>query len=225
MISANYVVDPDLIKKYIPKGTELELYNDTCYVSLVAFLYSNTKLMKVPVPFHRKFEEINLRVYVKRKIDENEWRSEVVFPKLYFPKRAVSIVANSIYKENYETRRMRHSWSEDADALHTSYGIKKQGWHQISIVTGKEAQAVKEDTPEHLFSKHYWGTAQINDKKCTVYEVDRSEWKIYETLESDVSFDFGTVFGDEFSHLSNAQPESVQLFDGSPVTVYRKAVL
>ncbi|MDC0257422.1 DUF2071 domain-containing protein [Crocinitomicaceae bacterium] len=225
MISANYVVDPEFIKKYIPKGTELELFEGKCYVSLVAFLYSNTKLMKVPVPFHRKFEEINLRLYVKRKIGENEWRSEVAFPKLFFPKRAVSIVANTIYKEKYETRRMNHSWSEDSEYLHTRYGIKKGDWHNINVVTNKQAEPIAPNTPEHLFSKHYWGTAQINNEKCTVYEVDRSEWNIYKTVDSDISFDFASVFGSDFHALTNLEPESVQLFDGSPVTVYKKSIL
>ncbi|MCR9171300.1 MAG: DUF2071 domain-containing protein [bacterium] len=225
MISANYVVDPEFIRKYIPKGTELELFEGKCYVSLVAFLYSNTKLMKIPVPFHQTFEEINLRLYVKRRIGENEWRSEVAFPKLFFPKRAVSFVANTIYKENYETRKMNHSWSEDSLYLHTSYGIKKGGWHQISVVTEKKCKPIATNTPEHLFSKHYWGTAQVNDQKCTVYEVDRSDWKIYKTVDSEITFDFGTVFGADFHLLTNIEPESVQLFDGSPVTVYKKSIL
>jgi len=225
LVSANYVVDPEILKDHLPEGTELELFNGKCYVSLVAFRYSETKLMKVRIPFHQMFEEINLRIYVKRKIGVDQWRSEVAFPKLFFPKRSLSIVANSIYKENYETRRMRHKWVEDTDLLHTSYSLNKGTWHELSIVTDKKRMSIEPNTPEHLFSKHYWGTSQIDENKCTIYEVDRSEWKMYTTVESKVSFDFRMVFGNEFHELSSIEPESVHLFDGSPVKVFRKSIL
>lgn len=225
LISANYIIDPNILKHHIPEGTELELHNGNCYISLVAFRYSGTKLKGVKVPFHQTFEEINLRIYVKRKMEDGHWRSEVAFPKLFFPKRSLSLVANTIYKENYETRKMGHTWTEDSDSLQTTYSLNKGKWHELSVKTDKVPVSVAPDSPEYLFSKQYWGTSQIDTKACTIYEVDRAEWKMYNTLESHVSFDFGSVFGDEFNELSSTVPASVQLFDGSLVTVYKKSIL
>ena len=44
-----------------------------CYVSLVGFMFKNTRLLNIPIPFHTDFEEVNLRFYVKH-FDGNEWK-------------------------------------------------------------------------------------------------------------------------------------------------------
>lgn len=225
LISANYVIDPAVLTEHIPEGTELELFNDKCYVSLVAFRYSDTRLMKMKVPFHDTFEEINLRFYVRRKLANNQWRSEVAFTKLFFPKRTLSIVAKRFYKENYETRKMLHSWEDRDHLLHTAYGLNKGNWHRFEVITERNPQEIVTETPEHFFSKHYWGTSQIDRKSCTVYEIEHPDWSTFKTLDTHISFDFGHVFGSEFSELTHTEPESVHLFDGSPVTVYKKTVL
>lgn len=66
LIMANYVVDPALLKPYLPKGVELDFYHNKTYVSLVGFMFKQTSLFNIPIPFLGTFEEINLRFYVKR---------------------------------------------------------------------------------------------------------------------------------------------------------------
>jgi uncharacterized protein YqjF (DUF2071 family) len=67
LILINYEVDPDKLLPYIPYGTELDYWKKKCYVSLVGFCFLNTKMMGIAIPFHRNFEEINLRFYVRYK--------------------------------------------------------------------------------------------------------------------------------------------------------------
>lgn len=68
-------------------------------------MFLNTKLLGFSVPFHRNFEEVNLRFYVKKK-EGDLWKRGVVFIKEIVPKPALSLIANSVYKENYTTRPM-----------------------------------------------------------------------------------------------------------------------
>lgn len=49
---ANYVVDPELLQPYVPPHTELDFWKGNCYVSLVGFMFLNTKLLNIPIPFH-----------------------------------------------------------------------------------------------------------------------------------------------------------------------------
>ena len=77
LILANYKVEPELLKPYLPYGTELDLWQDSCYLSLVGFMFVNTKIKGVKIPFHVNFEEVNLRFYVKR-YDNGEWKRGVV---------------------------------------------------------------------------------------------------------------------------------------------------
>ena len=60
---ANYEVDPGLIEPFLPYKTELDSWNNTHYVSLVGFMFLNTKVLGIKVPFHINFEEINLRFH------------------------------------------------------------------------------------------------------------------------------------------------------------------
>jgi len=64
---ANYEVDEKILALYLPNRTELDLWNNTCYVSLVGFRFLNTKMLGVTIPFHKNFEEVNLRFYVRYK--------------------------------------------------------------------------------------------------------------------------------------------------------------
>src|SRR6185369_9913041 len=85
---ANYAVDRDILKKYIPHKTELDIWKGNCYVSLVGFMFVNTKILGIKIPFHVNFEEVNLRFYVRYK-DNNIWKRGVVFIKELVPKTAI----------------------------------------------------------------------------------------------------------------------------------------
>ena len=56
LIMANYVVEKSILEKYVPFGTELDLWENTCYVSLVGFMFLNTKIKGIKIPFHINFE-------------------------------------------------------------------------------------------------------------------------------------------------------------------------
>ncbi len=117
---ANYIIDKDYLTEFVPIGTELDLWNGKCFVSLVGFMFKNTKLLGIKIPFHVDFEEVNLRFYVKR-LENGEWKRGVVFIKEIVSKRALTFVANTVYNENYETMPMSHNWSENEDLRVVEY--------------------------------------------------------------------------------------------------------
>ena len=73
---ANYSVDPSILAPYLPQGTALDLWKNTCYVSLIGFMFLNTRVAGFKIPFHINFEEVNLRFYVKYK-DVTGWKRGV----------------------------------------------------------------------------------------------------------------------------------------------------
>ena len=80
LVMVNYAVDPAALKAYVPYNTELDQWNGTYFVSLVGFMFVNTKVMKMKIPFHINFEEINLRFYVKYG-NNADYKRGVVFIK------------------------------------------------------------------------------------------------------------------------------------------------
>jgi uncharacterized protein YqjF (DUF2071 family) len=63
----NFDVDPTVLRRLVPAGTELDDWRGRTFVSVVGFLFLNTHVLGMPIPFHRDFEEVNLRFYVRRK--------------------------------------------------------------------------------------------------------------------------------------------------------------
>lgn len=219
LVMINYAVDPQLLKPYIPFETELDLWNDTCYVSLIGFMFVDTKMMRLRIPFHVNFEEINLRFYVKYKETE-EYKRGVVFIKEIVPRPSLTLVANLLYNENYETLKTRHSWIEGDDDLTVEYGWKKKGqWHTIKTVTDKIPVDIKPDSEEEFITEHFWGYTKITDSVTSEYEVAHPRWQIYPVRDYEVNVDFQTTYGSDFAFLQDAKPVSVYLAEGSDIIV------
>ncbi|MFD0964774.1 YqjF family protein [Pseudofulvibacter geojedonensis] len=171
----NYAIDPEILKPYIPKGTELDFYNNTCYVSLVGFLFNNTKLLGLPIPFHRNFEEVNLRFYVKCK-EGNEWKRGVVSIKELVPKSALTLIANTVYKEHYQTVPMKHVIKETDSSFSFNYSWEMNNkWQHINIKTSNELSPILANTEEEFICEHYFGYTKHKDQTFE-YEVKHPRW-------------------------------------------------
>jgi uncharacterized protein YqjF (DUF2071 family) len=222
---ANYVIDKNLLVKYLPAGTELDLWNGNCYVSLVGFMFVNTKLLGIKIPFHSHFEEVNLRFYVKR-LEDGEWKRGVVFVKEIVPKRALSFVANAVYKENYETLPMKHYWGSENGKRIVRYKWKKnKEWNSIEIEASIESIKIEPNSEIEFITEHYWGYAKVNEKKSNEYEVTHPKWEVYNVTDYEINVDFGAVYGAEFEVLNTVSPNSVMLAEGSEITVEGKRTI
>src|SRR5688572_14818050 len=85
----NFEVGPGVLNPYIPKGTDLDSHGGRHFISLVGFLFLDTRVLGLPALFHRNFEEVNLRFYVRRTVG-TESRSGVVFIREMVPLTLVS---------------------------------------------------------------------------------------------------------------------------------------
>lgn len=227
LLMANYVVSPELLGAYTPWGTELDFWQGKCYISLVGFMFLNTKVLGVTFPFHRDFEEVNLRFYVRRQTAQESKRG-VVFIKEIVPKPAISWVANNIYQENYETHRMRHTW-EIGDEQHlVSYEWKPfwgGEWYKMAAVTEPLAQPIAEGSEAEFITEHYWGYARAGTRSSNEYQVEHPRWDVYPVRSFDVRGDFGRLYGKAFEEILSRPPESVFVAEGSEVRVLTKSII
>lgn len=214
----NYAVDKSLLNKYLPYGTELDLWDNTCYISLVGFMFMNTRVCGIKIPFHTNFEEVNLRFYVRYKNDR-EWKRGVVFIKEIVPRPALVFIANTIYHENYETMPMKHAWNTTNNTVTVEYQWKKKRWHTLKIVAEKSPCPVTEGSEEEFITEHYWGYTKVSNLKTSEYAVEHPRWLVYRTKDYLVNADFGILYGSEFDFLKNEIPKSVFLAEGSSIVV------
>jgi len=176
----------------------------------------------IKIPYHNDFEEVNLRFYVKYK-DVDEWKRGVVFIKEVVPKRALSIIAGSIYKENYVTNPMNHLWEEGESERTVQYQwYCNKKWQRIKVMAKMEPTEILEGSEAEFITEHYWGYTRVSPSRTYEYEVTHPRWQKYDALGHEISIDFGQVYGPEFASLNHQQPVSVFLAEGSPIAVKSK---
>jgi hypothetical protein len=216
---ANYVVHPDVLLPYLPYKTELDIWEGKCYVSLVGFMFANTRLLGIPIPFHTNFEEVNLRFYVRYK-DGNEWKRGVVFVKEIVPRHAITFIANTLYKEHYQTMPMRHLWQQNNGVQQVQYDWKyNQKWQSIQVDASLQAESIDEGSETEFITEHYWGYTQINAQNTYEYQVTHPRWEHYRVKNYHINVDFDLVYGNHFAFLNQLTPHSVMLAEGSSITV------
>lgn len=215
---ANYSIDKQILEKYLPRKTEIDLWNDVCYISLVGFMFEDTTVKGFRIPFHTNFVEVNLRFYVRYK-DDKEWRRGVVFVKEIVPRPALTFVANAIYKENYETMPMRHSWTTSDENLTVEYRWKKERWNTLRVITDTKASVIQDNSEEEFITEHYWGYTRISKEKTSEYGVEHPKWTVYKTKDYLIDVDFADIYGQDFGFLTHETPKSVLLAEGSGIKV------
>ena len=225
LLFINYEIEPKLLQEYLPKGTELDLWNNKCYISLIGFMFEEVKVLGFKIPFHTHFEEVNLRFYVKR-LENKIWKRGVVFVKEIVPKHAITLVANTLYNEQYQTLPMQHQRKEkETSKLFTYQWKKKNTWHTISAETEKEALPISENSEAEFITEHYYGYTKSSNSKTVEYQVTHPKWKQYAVKKYNVNVNFEQVYGQEFAYLQNLKPVSCFVAQGSKITIEGKNII
>lgn len=219
LIMANYEIDPCVLQSYLPNGVELDSYNNKTYVSLVGFMFRQTSLFNIPIPLFGTFEEINLRFYVKR-VEGNTIKRGVVFINETVPYKLVAWLANKLYKEHYITIPTKNINDIGNTTKHIKYEWKiNKGWNYIGVNAVKEKEVMLPGSIEEFIFEHYYGYTKINNQLSQEYKVNHPRWFVNKVIDYSIHCDFKSMYGNDFSFLSNSQPDSVLIAEGSPVTV------
>ncbi len=214
---ANYAVDPELMRPRVPAGTELDLQDGKCFVSLVGFMFLDTRVLGIPVPMHVNFEEVNLRFYIKREA-EGETRRAVCFVKEIVPRWAIAAVARGLYGEPYECWSMDHERTERTVAYRWSKDGQK---NSLSVEIDESSGVPPEGSHGEFIIEHYWGYTGRGNGRVDEYRVEHPKWELFSVKNERIDVDFGAVYGSEFAFLADERPFSVLLAKGSEVAVYK----
>jgi len=216
----NFRIDPESLGAHVPAGTELDRWGGHAYVSLVGFRFLNTRILRMPVPFHRRFEEVNLRFYVRRDFG-SEVRRGVTFIKETVPLRAVTAAARLTFNEPYETRSMRHRIVASGTApISAEYGWQqRQGWGKLGMTAAASSDYPEPGSHEEFIAIRHWGYTRQRDGSTVEYRVDHSRWRIWRATNHVLEGDLSEMYGDKFAKILGGRPASAFLADGSAVSV------
>jgi len=221
----NYEVDPAVLQPHLPPHTAIDFFEGKALVSVVGFLFNNTKVLGIPWPWHSNFEEVNLRYYIKH-FDGQVWKRGVGFVSEIVPKPMIASIANTLYNEHYSTAKMFHNIRQVNNQLLVEYNWKKknQHWNSIEIQAGTALENIQPNSEEEFILEHYFGYNQLNATTTIEYAVEHPRWQVYPVTNFLLKCDVEKLYGASFvPYIEGVKPHSVFLAKGSNVIV-RKPV-
>ena len=219
----NFTVDPAVLQPLVPRGTELDYHGGETFVSVVGFLFLDTRVLGMRIPFHRDFEEVNLRFYVRRNMPGG-WRRGVVFIRELVPRAAIAVIARAFYDEPYSAVPMRHRISHQGDDLEVRYEWRnRRTWETLAMSASGEPQSAADGSHEEFITEHYWGYTARADGRTSEYQVEHPRWRLWTARTHRFDADVETLYGRQFCTVLMAQPVSAFIADGSHVEVRRRS--
>jgi uncharacterized protein YqjF (DUF2071 family) len=236
LLLLNFPVPTNTIKRLAPPGTEPDLHNGQSYISIVGFSFQNVRLFGVPFPGHTSFPEINLRYYVRRRLN-NEVRRGVVFAREIVPRRAVALVANHFYNESYITRPMRtniqiagaelapndtlaYAWNTHPRRLRLS--AKSTPWNHLTARVAAPLAFPAPNSLEEFIVEHYWGYTHDRDGRTHDYRVAHNPWRTAPADNVTWNCDVAATYGNSpLAEFLISPPTSALIAEGSRIQLFR----
>jgi len=217
----NYEVDPGLLRNLVPVGTELDCWNGRTFVSLVGFRFLRTKVLGIAFPFHRDFDELNLRFYVRRQCG-GETRRGVVFIREIVPRWVIAAVARNFYNERYVALPMKHNIQQDDSRTTVEYQWKiRKSWNTLSLTANGDPLIPEPGSEEEFITEHYWGYAAQRGGSCVEYQVQHPQWRVWTTTDARFDGCMKEFYGNDLNAVLTQSPASAFLAEGSAVSVHR----
>lgn len=218
----NWAVDPDLLRPLVPRGTELDDFEGRTWVSLVGFLFEDTRLLGVPVPGYVRFEEVNLRFYVRRtEPGDSEVKRAVVFVREIVPKAAIAWTARLIYNEQYVAHPMGH----DVALPGTGPGHVQVNWQHEGRTLGMQvnvegaAAPIAAGSEAEFITEHYWGYVTQRDGSTVEYQVEHPRWDAWSATSIRLIGDVPAYYGGRFADTLRRPADSAFVAVGSEIVV------
>lgn len=219
----NYEVDPALLAARVPAGTELDAWRGRTFVSVVGFRFLRTRVLGVPVPLHRDFDEVNLRFYVRRDAPDGVRRG-VVFVKEIVPRRAIAWVARAAFRESYVALPMRHEVAlppaNGAGRGRAAYAWRLGAtWSRLSVEFEGAPAACAAGSEQEFITEHYWGYVRRPHGATLEYRVEHPPWRAWRAVAASLDCDAAASYGPELAPVLASAPSSAFVAEGSPVVV------
>jgi uncharacterized protein YqjF (DUF2071 family) len=234
LLLLNFPVPVELIASLAPRGTEPDLHDGQAYASVIGFRFHNVKLLGIPIPGHTRFDEINLRYYVKRTVGI-ETRRGVVFVREIVPRWAVALIANRLYNENYVTRKMRNRIMMSGAELSAGDTIEyawqsrtaaqTEHWNRLAAQVAAPLVAPQSGSLHEFIIEHYWGYTGGRDGRTREYRVAHPPWRVAPADNAAWDCDVPATYAGPFAEFLRTPPASAFIADGSAVEVFRGSVV
>ncbi len=229
LLMLNFAVPGEVIAELAPPGTEPDFFEGESYVSVVGFMFRDARFFGLGLPWHRRFEEVNLRYYVRREV-AGAVRRGVVFVREIAPRPLVAATARWLYNESYVTRRMRNNVCLAGSALaagdridyewRTGRGAKRC-WNRMAGCVAAAPRLPEPGSLTEYIAEHYWAYVHTRDGGAAEYRVAHRPWRVAPAEDIAWNCDLAESYArTPLAEYLAAPPVLAFVADGSPVQVF-----
>lgn len=199
----HWKVASEHLRPLVPSELELDAWDGTAWVSVVAFTMERIRPRFLPsFPPISDFDEINIRTYVRF-----QEKQGVYFLSIEGGKKISCMVARELsglpyYYSNMfrDEHRFQAENAENESQFHLSYGI---------------GDKITTPTPADLWLTERYALFQEQEEDINAFEIHHQAWPLYEVRISDLALNYP-----KFAHLFSGAPDLVHYSPGIPVLAW-----
>lgn len=221
----SFDVPPHVLASEVPAGTELDLHEGRALVSLVAFHIEDNRVLGVPLPTAREYDQVNLRFYVRRRLEDGEWRRGVVFLRELAPAAVVVAGARFVYGERYDCVPVTSVVRAPDDAGGRP-GRALYRWrdghavHRLAVDFHGPAAIPTPGSIEDFLTDRHFGYVSA-ERATREYRVDHPPWRVWPATDAHLSHGVHDAFGRRFERALDRAPLSAFVAEGSRMLLRR----
>ena len=221
----SWPIDHLALEPLLPTGLVLDLWGGSAYISLVGLWFDDVRVGGVPSPV-RRYEEVNLRFYVRRQYEQNGDQRGVVFIRQLVPHKATAWLARWKYNEPFTAVPMCHRFEESRSGAPSTQRRVAYGWrlngrrHGFWIESDGQSKDPPAGSLDEFLTARYWGYNGKPGGITRSYSLTRPAWSTTPGARWEVDIDADSLYGSSFGRAMSLQPASVLLASGSRVQLH-----
>ena len=204
-IFLHWKVEDEVLKNLVPKELEIDKFEGSSWVSLVAFTMEKIRPRYLPhFPLISNFEEINIRTYVKYNN-----KTGVYFLSIEGGKRLSCKIAKSMSELPYRYSKMIRKMN--------NYESKNYNFGDSFILTYKKGKEIIEKSELDIWLTERYALFQDAEDFINEFEIHHHEWEL-----NNLEIDKLELNYPRFKNLINTQPNKLTYSKGVKVIAWDK---
>jgi len=202
-IFLHWKVDYNELKKFVPNELEIDLVDQSPWVSLVAFTMEKIRPRNLPaISTISNFDEINIRTYVRYK-----GKAGVYFLNIEAGKRISSYLAKKISELPYSYSKMKRSKGQ--------FISKNNKLNDIFNAEYTIGDKIRKKDENDLWLTERYALFQNSKSYINEYDIHHIEWPVYEVNLKNTSIKYP-----KFSNLLTNSPDKRHYSTGVQVIAW-----
>lgn len=217
MVLIDFEVAPRVLRKFLPRGLEADLYHGAAHLCLVAKKVQ--RLRKLGLPISPAFGSVSLQLYVKEPTPSGD-RFGTLHLKHYVQHSLPAWILGKLTHDEVSVLPMKLTAKkqprEQPPVLEYKWKIG-DAWNHIRIRGRSRVKNLQSEKIAYVF--RHVDRYVHNGGQLYRSELETPQWVIWDVAQAKFDCDVKRLFGPEFVESMSGRPASVFLSRGNEVSI------